>query len=195
MDGEMMAERKPEYTINPLILNRWSPRAMSGEEISDEELMPLFEAARWAPSAFNGQPWRFVYAKRGTGEWQVFFDLMNEFNQSWTKNAAALVVVVSKKTFDYKEKPNPTHAFDTGAAWENLAAEGSSRGLVVHAMSGFDYEKAAEAINIPQDHEIHCMIAIGKKGKKEDLPEKLQEREEPSDRRPLKEIVIKGKFS
>ena len=186
--------RKANYNINPLILNRWSPRAMSGEGISDEDLMPLFEAARWAPSSFNGQPWRFVYAKRDGDNWQIFFDLLGGFNQSWAKNAAALVIVASKKTFDHNGKPSRTHSFDTGAAWENLALEASSRGLVAHGMEGFDYEKAAEAINLPEDHEIHCMIAIGKPGRKEDLPEKLQERETMSGRRPLEEIAIEGRF-
>ena len=186
--------RTPDYKINEMILNRWSPRAMSGEEMSDDELMPLFEAARWAPSCFNGQPWRFVYAKRNSDDWEAFLQLMGEFNQSWAKNAAVLVIVASKKTFDYNGKPSRTHAFDSGAAWENLAIEGSGRGLVVHAMEGFDYEKAASVINLPEDHEIHCMVAIGKPGKKEDLPEKLQEREVMSDRRPLKEIAIKGRF-
>ncbi len=92
-------KRKANYPILPLILNRWSPRAMTGEEMTDEELMPLFEAARWSPSSYNNQPWRFIYAKRGTPAWKTFLNLMIEFNQSWTKNAAALVVVVSKKTF------------------------------------------------------------------------------------------------
>ena len=186
--------RKANYDIQKLILNRWSPRAMSGKELSDDEFLPLIEAARWAPSQFNGQPWRFVYAKRNTAHWQKFFDLMGEFNQAWTKNAAVLIVLVSKKTFDYNNKPCSTHSFDSGAAWENLAIEGTARGLVVHAMSGFDHEKAAEAINLPEDHKVECMIAIGKPGKKDDLPEKMQERETPSDRRPLEEIAIEGGF-
>ena len=186
--------RTPNYPIEPYILNRWSPRAMSGEEMSDEELMTLFEAARWAPSSYNNQPWRFIYAKRDTEHWEKFFNLMVEFNQNWAKNAAVLVVVVSKKTFDKNEKPSVTHAFDAGAAWENLALEAAHRGLVAHGMEGFDYEKAQRKLNIPDDHEVHAMIAIGKRGKKEDLPEKMQEMEVPSERRPLEEIVMEGSF-
>ena len=91
--------RSSEYTVAPLILNRWSPRAMSGEEISDKELMALFEAARFAPSSYNDQPWRFVYAKRNTPAWQKLFDLLVPFNQSWCKNGAALVVAVAHKNF------------------------------------------------------------------------------------------------
>jgi len=192
---EVHAARKPNYPISDAILCRWSPRAMSGESLSDEELMPLFEAARWAPSSFNNQHWRFLYAKRDTEHWQKFFDLMVEGNQGWAKHAAALVVIVSKKTFDRNDNPATTHSFDTGAAWENLAIEAASRGLVVHGMEGFDYDKAEETLNIPDDHQVEAMCAIGKRGKKEDLPERAQGMEAPNDRRPLSEIIIEGDFS
>lgn len=165
---------------------------MTGEEIFDTELMALFEAARWAPSSYNGQPWRFIYAKRNTSHWKTLFGLMGEFNQMWTQHAAVLVVVVSKDNFN--GKPAPTHSFDTGAAWENLALEATTRGLVAHAMQGFDYDKAKRELGVPDDCKVEAMIAIGKRGKKESLPEQMQEREQPSDRRPLKEIVMEGKF-
>ena len=100
---------------------------MSGEEIGEEELMVLFEAARWAPSSYNNQPWRILYARRGTPHWQAFFDLMVPQNQVWTKNAAALLVFVSKTTFDFNGKPYPTHSFDTGAAWANLRCKAGSK--------------------------------------------------------------------
>jgi len=187
--------RKTEYDIHPVILNRWSPRSMTGESLTDDELMPLFEAARWAPSSYNNQHWRFVYAKRETEHWDMLFNLLVEFNQQWCKNAAALVVIVSKKTFDHNDKPARTHSFDAGAAWENLAIEGTQRGFVVHGMEGFDYDKAKEVLGIPDDYQVEAMCAIGKRGKKEDLPADMQEKEAPSDRRPLKEIVFEGKFS
>lgn len=186
--------RKSDYNINPLLLNRWSPRAMSGEAMSDEELMSLFEAARWAPSSFNAQPWRFIYAKRNTEHWDRFFNLMIEFNKSWAKNAAALVVVISKKTFEHNGQPSITHQFDAGAAWENLALEAATRGLMAHGMEGFDYQKARETLGISDDYDVETMVAIGKKGKKEDLPAALQEREAPSDRKSLKNIIMEGKF-
>src|SRR6266542_6594954 len=112
-------ERHPLYDIHPLLLHRWSPRATSGEEISDTELMRLFEAARWAPSSYNGQPWRFIYAKRNTEYWDKFLNLMVDFNKSWAKNATVLVVIVSRKNFEHNEQPSVTHQFDAGAAWEN----------------------------------------------------------------------------
>lgn len=191
---EIKKRRKTEYSINPLILNRWSPRAMTGEELSDDELMPLFEAARWAPSSYNGQPWRFIYAKRNTPHWDKLFNLMVEFNQSWAKNAAALVVVVSRKNFEHDESPNVVHSFDSGSAWENLALEAAARGLVTHGMAGFDYEKAKKELKVPDSYKVEAMIAIGKRGKKEELPEQLQEREKPSDRKHLKEIIMEGEF-
>lgn len=189
-----MTPRYSSVPIQPLILQRWSPRALSGEALTDEELMPLFEAARWAPSSYNNQPWRFIYAKRETPAWDKLFGLMVEFNQGWAKNAAALVVVISKKTFAHNGKFSETHQFDTGSAWENLALEASARGLVAHGMQGFDYDKARKDLQIPDDYDVLAMIAIGKHGKKEDLPEDLQKMENPSDRKPLHEIVMEGEF-
>ncbi len=191
---EISNYRKPDHDIKPILFHRWSPRAMSGEEISEQELMTLFEAARWAPSSYNAQPWRFLYARRGTANWDRYFDLMVEFNQSWTKHAAVLMVVVSRKTFEWNDQAAPTHSFDAGAAWQNLALQGSTMGLVVHGMQGFDYEKARVALNVPEDFQVDAMIAVGKPGKREDLPEDLQEREQPSDRKPVAEIAIEGGF-
>lgn len=186
--------RQSIYPIQPFILNRWSPRALSGEAMTDDELMPLFEAARWAPSSFNNQPWRFIYARRETPAWENLFGLLGEFNQGWARKAAALVVVVAKTTFDYNGKHSVTHALDTGAAWENLALEASARGFVAHGIEGFDYAAAKTKLNIPDNHVVLAMIAIGKPGRKEDLSVDLQERETPSDRRPLSEIIMEGEF-
>ena len=189
-----MTGRKSQYKIHDLILNRWSPRAMSGEEISNEELMHLFESARWAPSSFNSQPWRFIYAKRDTKEWDKLFHLMGDFNKAWAKNASVLIVVISKKTFDHNNQPSRTHSFDSGAAWENLALEASNKGLVAHGMAGFDYDRARTELEVPSDYDVEAMIAVGKHGKKEDLPKEMQERENPSERKALREIVMEGKF-
>jgi nitroreductase len=186
--------RKPQHPVDPLFLNRWSPRAMSGEEIPPETLMSLFEAAKWAPSSNNNQPWRFLYARRESRHWPVFFDLLNDLNRAWTKNAAVLIVVISKQTFDQNEKPSRTHSFDCGAAWENLALQGSIKGLVVHGMQGFDYDKARLVLNVPDIFTVEAMIAIGKPGRKDDLPPNLQEREFPSPRKTLAEIVVEGPF-
>jgi nitroreductase len=187
--------RRPDFDIDQIFLNRWSPRSMSGDEISRDVLFSLFEAARWAPSSNNNQPWRFLYARRNTDHWRVFLDLLTEQNKIWAKNAAVLIVVISKKTFDYNEKPARTHSYDTGAAWENLALQGSLKALVIHGMQGFDYDRARTTLNIPDIFQVEAMIAIGKQGKKEDLPESLQEREMPSPRKTLSEIVMEGNFT
>jgi nitroreductase len=168
---------------------------MSGEKLSDEELFSLFEAARWAPSSYNNQPWRFIYAKRDTEHWEKLFNFLVEGNQSWVKDAAVVVVLISKTTSDQNGSFMRTHSFDTGSAWENLALQGSINGLVVHGMQGLDYEKATSELNVPDEYKVEMMFAIGKPGSTENLPEKLQEIEKPSGRKNIKEIVNEGEFN
>lgn len=185
-------ERSADYPINEMFLNRWSPRSMSGGEISKEELMGFFEAGRWAPSSSNIQPWRFLYALKGKPEWDVYFDLLIDFNKMWCKNASALVVVVSKKKHEGKE--NKTHSFDTGAAWMSLALQARINNLVAHGMAGFDYEKAKKVLGVPEEYNIEAMIAIGRQGRIEDLDEGMQKSEKPNERKKVEEFVFEGKF-
>jgi nitroreductase len=168
--------RKPDYPIHPLFLKRWSPRAMSRELISEQELMTLFEAARWAPSTYNEQEWRFLYAWNGDPHWETFFGLLMQANQVWCAKAAVLVVVLSKKTFTLNGKPNPVHTFDSGASFENLALQGAEMGLVVHGMAGFDRDKTRNDLKVPDDFSVEAMIAIGKPGDPAALPPELRER-------------------
>lgn len=186
--------RQSDYPIQPWILNRWSPRAMSGEPIEEKVLMSLFEAARWAPSASNIQPWKFLYAKRDTKHWPKFFDLLVDFNKSWCKQAAVLGLIISLKILEKTKKPSPSYALDAGAAWENLALEGASRDLVVHGMAGFDYSRAREILEIPADYEVLAMFAVGKKAPKETLSEELQKREIPSTRKKVTEFAFEGGY-
>jgi nitroreductase len=187
--------RQSPYKINPLILHRWSPRSMTGEELDDDTIMSLFEAARWAPSSYNNQPWRFIYAKRNTSHWDKLFNLLAEPNKVWTKNATVLIVVIARKNFEHNEKYSITHQFDAGAAWENLALEASSRGLAVHAMQGFDYERARNHLEIPDNFDVMAMIAIGRRGPKDNLPPQLHEREHPNDRKLPTSLMILGRRS
>jgi nitroreductase len=191
---EIGAFRKTEHGVDERFLNRWSPRAMSGGLIEKETLLGLFEAARWAPSSNNNQPWRFLYARRETDLWPLFFDLLTESNRIWAIRAAVLIVVISKTTFDYNDKPARTHSFDAGAAWENLALQGALKGLVVHGMQGFDYDRAKETLRIPDGYQVEAMVSIGMPGRKEDLPENLREREFPSGRKSLADVVEEGFF-
>lgn len=187
-------QRSPNYDISPLLVERWSPRAMTGEPLTEDEFLPLFEAARWAPSSFNNQHWRFLYTTPEDEAWGAFVDLLSEGNSRWATDAGLLVVIVSKTTFDHNDEDARTHSFDTGAAWENLALEGIRRGLVVHGMEGFDYDQAAEELNIPDQHEVEAMCAIGKPAAEEVLSDELQAREEPTGRKQLDEIVYEGGF-
>ena len=186
--------RKAEHKIDKIFLDRWSPRAMSGGGISKEELFTLLEAARWAPSSFNEQPWRFIYAQRDTKHWKKFFDLLDDFNKTWCRNAAVLVCLVSSKKFQHSGKPNRNGVSDSGAAWENLALQASLKGLVAHGMAGYDVEKARKELNVPEDYEIIHMIAIGNSGNPLELPEKIREMEKPNSRKPVKELVFEGSF-
>lgn len=167
---------------------------MSGEKISEEELMSLFEAARWAPSSYNNQPWRFLYAKRETPHWPKFFDLLVEFNKGWCDKAALLGLIVSEKIFEKTKKPSITHSLDAGAAWENLALEGHARNLVVHGMQGFDYQKAKTVLKVPDEYEILAMFAVGKRAPKESLSPELQQKEVPSSRKKVAEFAFEGGF-
>jgi len=195
LTDEVKSRRKAGHPIAPLLLNRWSPRAMTGEPLPEAELMALFEAARWAPSCNNAQPWRFVYARRDTAHWPLFLGLLVEANRSWAQQAAVLAVVISRRNFEYNEKPNRTHGFDAGAAWENLALEATRRDLVVHGMAGFDYDRARTELRVADVFEVMAMVAIGRRGKREDLPPRAAAMEQPNDRRPLAEIVHEGPFA
>jgi len=190
-----LAHRKPEFDTGLMFPGRWSPRAMSGELIDQFTLNSLFEAARWAPSAYNSQPWRFVYAQRESQEWNKLFDLLVEFNKEWAKNAGALILILSRKTFERNDKPSPTHSFDTGAAWMSLALEGARRGLVVHCMSGFDYEKARQTCSVPDHYAIEAMVAVGVLAEKSVLPETMQQNELPNERKRVQDFTSKGCFS
>jgi len=192
---DVLKYRTPGHGVDPLFPNRWSPRAMSGEELDMEEMNRLFEAARWAPSSMNNQPWRILYARRNTEHWETFLDLLSENNRGWAKKAAVLIVMVSKRTFDFNGQPSRTHSYDTGAAWASLALQGSLMGLVVHGMQGFDYDRAKESLHVSDEFQVEAMAAVGRPGEKEDLPAKLQEREFPSDRKKLSEIALEGGFA
>lgn len=195
----MSQPRQPEHPIHQLFTDRWSPRAFTGEAISKTQLLTLLEAARWAPSAYNAQPWRFIYAQRDTDAWQPVFDTLVEFNQSWAQRAAALVVVASAKETKFPGRtdvaPNPWHAFDAGAAWASLAFQATLSGWSAHGMAGFDADKLRAAVELPEGYAIQTVVAIGRRADKSVLPEALQSREMPNERRPLAQSVAEGRFS
>lgn len=189
------AHRQATLPIYPLFLDRWSSRAMSGEALSETELMTLLEAARWAPSSGNFQPWRFLYARRDTDFWQAFLELLVPGNRSWAQHAGALVLVISRTHYDGDGRPCPTHSYDAGAAWQNLALQASLSNLVAHGIGGFDYERARRVLRVPDAYAVEAMIVLGKRGDETQLGESLQKREVPNDRRPLAQSVCEGPFS
>lgn len=191
---DVTQHRTPEHEVDRRFVERWSPRAMTGEPVSEEDLGRLFEAARWAPSSYNAQPWRILYARRDTPAWERFFDLMVEFNQEWTKTAGALLVFVSRKRFERNDEPAPTHSYDTGAAWMSLALQGSRMGLVVHGMQGFDYDRAREVLGVPEVFAVEAMAAVGHPAPKDTLPEEMRKNEKPSGRKRVEEIAFEGAF-
>jgi nitroreductase len=191
--------RSADYPIDEQFLQRWSPRAFTGESIDQATLLSFLEAARWAPSAYNSQPWRFLYARRDTPDWERYLDLLNEFNRGWAQHASALVIVISKTTFTApgasEEGPALWHTFDTGAGWAYFALQASLSGWYTHGMAGFDQALTRQELKIPEGYDLHAAIAIGKLGDKSQLPEYLQGREVPSGRKPLSELAAEGDFS
>ncbi len=168
---------------------------MNGQPLSEADLMRLFEAARWAPSCANAQPWRFVYGRAGTPHFARLYDLLSEGNRPWCRRAGALIVVVSKITFD-NGSPLRTHSYDTGAAWMSIALQGNRMGLVVHGMFCLPTTvRLARDLAVPDVYSVEAMIAVGHPGKLEDLPETHRHREVKSMRRPAKESVFEGRFS
>ncbi len=165
---------------------------MSGEPVTDAELFTLFEAARWAPSSGNSQPWQLFYAHRDSRHWSGFLSVLVEANRVWCVNAAVLVVLASRTVREGSGRPLGTHAYDTGAAWASLALQGHLSGLVVHGMAGFDYAAARTLLRLPDEIAVNAMAAIGRPGRLEDLPEPLRVRETPSLRKPLAEFVHAG---
>ncbi len=193
------ATRLTQHPIDPLFTRRWSPRAFTGEAISHSDLMQCLEAARWAPSASNSQPWRFIYALRDTAAWDPIFGTLVEFNRDWAHRAGALIVVLSRTHWvapGYVEhRPLPSHSFDAGAAWANLALQTTQAGWHAHAMAGFDRDLLRTRLGVPADYAIEAVVAIGRIGDKSLLPEALAQREIPSQRLPLEELVAEGKFA
>jgi len=186
--------RQADHEILPIFVKRWSPRAMNGEPVGQDQLNRLFEAARWAPSTFNEQEWRFLYATRDSQHWQTFFDLLVEANQAWCHNASALMVVLSMTKFSMNGNDNPVHTFDSGLATQNLLLQAAEMGLVAHGMAGFDKQKARTDLNVPDNCQVEAMVAIGHPGDPDQLPDALREREVPTGRKPIDQIAMAGPF-
>jgi nitroreductase len=190
--------RTADHDIDPRFLARWSPRAFTGEPMPQALLMSVFEAARWAPSASNIQPWRFVYAHRGTPQWAPLFDSLMDMNQAGVVNASVLAYAISdrfRRKPGAEPTPNRSHSFDTGAAWACLALQAQQMGWAAHGMGGFHPAKAHEATGAPEsDYRIEAGIAIGRPTSADVLPESYRAREVPSGREAVESFVFEGRL-
>ncbi|MGC0775385.1 MAG: nitroreductase family protein [Candidatus Acidiferrum sp.] len=185
-----------DFPIHDLIRNRWSPRAFSDKPVEPNVLVSLFEAARWAPSSSNEQPWAYLVATKDDAEnFAKLLSVLVDFNAGWAKGAPVLVLAVSELKFRANGTPNRNASYDTGAATALLSVEATARGLAVHQMAGFDHAKAKQVFDIPADCEPIAAIAIGYPGDPDSLPEKLRDREvAPRTRKPLSEFVMSGRW-
>lgn len=185
-----------EYPVHELIRERWSPRAFSGKEIAPADLRSLFEAARWAPSSSNEQPWAFIVATRNDEEnFTKALQPLVEFNANWAKHAYVLGFAVSELAFAKNNAPNRNAQYDTGAAMAWLTVEATARGLFVHQMAGFDPETAREVFEIPAGWDAIAAFAMGYPGDPASLPQPYRDRESsPRQRKPIREFVITGKW-
>lgn len=190
--------RDSEFPIDTFFLDRWSPRAFTEETMDQETILTILDAAHWAPSSGNNQPWRFIYGVRGTPSFDTILDILSPGNQRWAKNAAALLIVVSKTyrvAHDGEHKPAYTHSYDTGAAWFSVICQAMKLGYHAHGMEGFDKDKAIEVLGLPEGYRPEAAAAIGRIADKSTLPDDLAEREVPSKRKPVSEIAFDGKFT
>lgn len=184
-----------KYSIQSNAKQRWSPRAFSSAPVENDKVNSLLEAARWAPSAFNEQPWRFIIGKKGDSTYNHILSSLIEWNQSWAGKAPILVLNIAKKTFSHNNEPNVTFKYDLGQAVGHMILEVVNQGLVSHQMSGFNPEKAAELLNIPDDYQPVSVTAIGYLGDVNDLSKDMAEIEtKPRERKELTTIVFSGEF-
>ncbi len=190
-EDEIKIARNIQYDIDSIFVRRWSPRAFTGQGVKHTDFLAIVEAGRLAPSSSNGQPWRFIYAHRDTEDWPHLFELLVPANQEWAKNAALILLIVSKK-FDDQGRESGTQSFDTGAAWGYMALEASRRGTPLHGMGGFDHEKARINFTLGDQYKVEAMTALGIPGNLEGLSEKNRSREKSNSRKPIEEISIKA---
>nr|MBN2277314.1 nitroreductase family protein [candidate division Zixibacteria bacterium] len=191
---QIINQRRPGYVIDPIFINRWSPRAFDPEPLDDNIIRSLFEAARWSPSCYNEQPWLFCYAT-SPDDLRRYRSVLSEFNQIWTATAPVVGFILARRRFGKNNKSNHWAEFDCGAAWMAMTLQARMLGLYTHAMAGFDTEKASQTLNIsPDDYRVIAAFAIGRYGDREKLDDDMKKSEQPNDRKPLTEIVIQGRM-
>jgi len=181
--------RVPETEVDAMFIDRWSPRSFVDEPLDANQVAALFEAARWAPSCYNEQPWLFRYAVSREGR-DRFAEALYEKNRNWARHAPLLLFVLARKNFGHNGQPNRHAVFDAGAAWMSLALQARRLGLYAHGMAGFSVNKAAEVLDVSlDDYEIMAAVAVGRRGEVAQLGEELAAVEKPIGRKPLVEVA------
>jgi nitroreductase len=186
-------KKAPEVDgVLPIFHQRWSPRSFADREVGPDLLKKVFEAARWAASSFNEQPWRFLVGVRGTGTYDKIFQSLVEFNKKWAGTAPVLILNLAKTKFEQSGKHNRVALYDLGAAASYLTLQAAALGLATHQMEGFDTEAARRAFGIPEEYTIGAVIALGYQGEPGALTdEKMRDMEtRPRTRKPLSEFVF-----
>ena len=180
--------------LHELVRNRWSPRSFADREVSPEDLRRLLEAARWAASSYNEQPWRFLLARKSdAAAFARILGLLSERNQKWARNAPVLMLTFGKRTFSHNGTPNRYALHDAGMALATLMLQATALGLYVHGMGGFDQARARAEFAIPEDYEVGAAVAIGHLGDPAGLAPEFQDGERAArSRKPLSEIVFEG---
>jgi len=196
---EMEIMHKPaptDYPVHKLIRERWSPRAFANKSIPQNVLRSLFEAARWAPSSYNEQPWAYLVATRDEQDsFERMLSVLMEFNANWAKSAAVMAIAVAELAFAKNSAPNRNAQYDLGAATALLSVEATAQGLAVHQMAGFEPEKARQLFGIPAGWEAIAAIALGYPGDPASLPPPLKDSEmAPRTRKPIAEFVMAGQW-
>ncbi len=185
-----------DFPIEPVLSGRWSPYSFADEDVAQADLAAIFEAARWAPSSYNEQPWRYIVARRSDSD--TFANILSclvEGNQSWATHAPVLVIGVAMLTFSRNGKPNKAAAHDLGLAAGNICVEAAARGLYVHQMIGIVPERVRELYGVPEDAEPLTALALGHLGDGSDLPEAIQARDRaPRTRHPIAAFVFEGSW-
>ena len=187
---------KPDHPIHELLAARWSPYAFADRPVAENDLRSLFEAARWAASSYNEQPWSYIIATRDDPQqFQRVLSCLVEGNQAWAKDVPVLALAIVTHRFNLNNKENKAAVHDLGLAAGNLVVEATARGLVVHQMIGILPDKARETFQIPEGSEAWTGLAIGYPGDPNTLPDKLKERDlAPRQRKPLREFVFGEKW-
>ncbi|MCB1444541.1 MAG: nitroreductase family protein [Rhizobiaceae bacterium] len=195
----MTDERKPDHPIDPIFAERWSARSLTGETMPESDILSMFEAARWAHSAANRQPWRFSYALRGDAGFERYVDFLDDGNREWAHKAAAVVIVMARRQTRPADgtapRPIGTRAFDAGCAVQSFTLQAAMLGYIAHPMAGILPDRIRAGLGVAEeDYDIEAAIAVGRLAPRDELPERFREREKKSPRLPISETAFRGGF-